>query len=172
MLEKFTEEEIEQIKQELKTRDRKAQKGKLIEQQMVRLEKLFPRDKCQVTGSVSYRHTITELKECLLTVCDHITHNYALKKKGTARCGGEHYVRAAFIPAEVEDRYREAFTMLVDVIEEWYLPWPEGERMAEENRKAAEKEREKMKEAWEQDAWKRDHDPLVRLKPGVKPRST
>ncbi|MBQ8082250.1 MAG: hypothetical protein IJ240_10200 [Clostridia bacterium] len=167
MLEKFTEEEIEQIKRELKKRDSKARKEKLIEQQMYRLEKLFPRDKYQVTGSVSYRHTVTELKECLLTICDHITHNYALKKKGTARHDGEHYVRAGLIPAETEDRYREAFTMLVDVIEEWYLPWPEGDRIAEENRKAVEKKRAEMA-----DAWKQDHEPLVRLKPGVKPHST
>lgn len=127
MLERFTEEEIAQIKRELSERDRKAQKSKLVENEMRRLEALFPRNKYQVTGSVSYRNTITELKEYLLAVCDHITHNYTLRAKPTMRQKGEHYVRATCVPGEIEERYRQAFSDLVDVIEKHYLPWDKVE---------------------------------------------
>lgn len=159
MLERFTEEEIAQIKRELGQLERKAQKSKLVEQEMVRLEKLFPRGKYLVTGSVSYRNTISELKEDMMAICDHITHNYTLKAKPTARHKGEHYVRAGCVPGEVSEIYRQAFSDLVDVIEKWYIPW---DLVMDEEPESD----EPTEPVFVPDS--RDSRHLVKLKPGVK----
>ena len=116
-----------------------------------------------VTGSVSYRNTLSELKEDLLAICDHITHNYTLKTKPTLRHKSAHHVRAACVPGEISERYRQAFSEIVDVIEKYYLPW-EGAADQEAERKPT----PRPEPVFGPDPGDSRH--LVKLKPGVVPR--
>ena len=69
MIEKFTEEELAQIKKELKERDSKSQKEYLTDREVRRLEMLFPRQEYSPQGL----YPASELKLALFMICDYCT---------------------------------------------------------------------------------------------------
>ena len=118
MLEKFTPEEIEQLRQELKFRDRSSQKSILIERDLRRIEKAFDRN----LYSPMELYPAYEIKGALTTIVDHATGNYALKVKPTHKKPNPHYTRNVTVPAAIADVYAELVRRIVDAVIELKLP--------------------------------------------------
>lgn len=158
MLEQFTEEQIAQIKKELQAREKQSQKQSIVGDQIKRIEELFPKAIYSSSGNGLY--ATSEIKDCLLKICDHITNNYVVKTKWTRAHPGKHLVRAGVIPGEIVQKYHDAFAELVDVIEKWNIPMPKAEK-PEEKQEVCQEPR------FAPDPYDARH--LVKIKPGVKP---
>lgn len=118
MLEKFTPEEIEQLRQELKFRDRSSQKSILIEDELRRIERAFDRN----IYSPMELYPAYEIKGALTTIVDHATGNYALKVRPTHKKPNPHYTRNVTVPVVKEDVYLELVHRIVDAVIELKLP--------------------------------------------------
>ena len=123
MLEQFTDEQIEQIRKELKEIDHKSQKQYSLRDQVERIENMFPRSIYTSAGNGLF--ATGQIKDVLFILCDHLTNNYEVKTKRTRAHNGQHLVRSSCIPDSVMETYRGAFTDLVNCLEKWNVPFSE-----------------------------------------------
>lgn len=119
MLEKFTVEEINELRKELKDYDRKNQKSIFIQDELNRIDAIFDREKYRK----KYIYPDRDIREALTTIADHITGNYVRKTRFTKAINDTHWVRATCIPADKEAVYKEAVSRIVDVIVDLKMPY-------------------------------------------------
>ena len=124
MIEKFTEEELAQIRAEIRERDRVSQKDRLLANQFRRALKVLHFDQGK-TDSGSFG--IFEVKGALTLLVDHAMNNYVVNERKRDFKGRKMYKRNALVPGDMEQKYLAAFTRLVDTLEEFSEPWKKGE---------------------------------------------
>ena len=129
MLEKFTPEEIEQIKKELGIRDRMCHKQIVLREQQDRLEKLFPRKAYSCEGIGLY--CTKEIIDAITMLTDHCLNNYKQTDRTTVRHHGQRYVRHCNIPDDMEAEYLRVYTEFVDLMEKNNVPWQEVQEFIE-----------------------------------------
>ena len=109
MIEKFTEEELEIIKRELKELPKDKAKRDYCEKEIERLHRAYPNEK--VSGA---RHPY-ELTKTIFSIIDDFMGNFS-KAIDNGRKYKSTYTRAIYIPKEFADEYRQCFGEIVDVL--------------------------------------------------------
>ena len=124
MLEKFTPEEIAQIRQELKHYKPQSNKSNLCESDIKRLDEAFAdyRNKLGVFAS-------SDLKLEIWDICDYVVCNLRIDTK---KVGRNKYKRSSYVPHEDREDFRETFRKIVDVILEMKKPIKERFSMMDE----------------------------------------
>ncbi len=123
MLEKFTPEEINQIKKELGMKEKLSHKQIVLKDQQDRLERLFPRRIYCAEGIGLY--ATKDIIDAVTLLTDHVLNNYVEKMKYTSRHKGKHYVRCGNIPEDMENEFYRVYKEFVDLIEKNNVPWTE-----------------------------------------------
>ena len=122
MIEKFTPEELAQIRKELREKDRVTQKDHLLKDQFNRAICAlgFRRD-----PDLQASFSAFDVKSALTLLVDHALKNYTVndRKRGNQRTT---WKRNPLVPAEIEGKYLDVYTRLVDVLEETSVPWKKG----------------------------------------------
>lgn len=107
MIEKFTQEEIEQIKKELQLKaPYNGSKKTLLEKQYTRIGQIFT-----MTENNKKSYAKADVWDALVTICDHTLENYCVREtrpKRMTRYASIHRI----------DDYRELMENLIDVIED------------------------------------------------------
>lgn len=120
LIEKFTPEELDQIRKELREKDRVSQKDKLLRDQFSRAVRVldFRRDPDLQSSFSAY-----DVKGALSLLVDHALKNYVINERHRSAANRTTYKRNPLIPGEMEGKYLAAYTKLVDVLEEVSVPW-------------------------------------------------
>lgn len=120
LIEKFTPEELAQIRKELREKDRVSQKDKLLRNQFGRAIRVldFRRDPDLQSSFSAY-----DVKGALSLLVDHALKNYVINERHRSATNRTTYKRNPLIPGELEGKYLAAYTKLVDVLEEFSVPW-------------------------------------------------
>lgn len=120
LIEKFTPEELAQIRKELREKDRVSQKDKLLRDQFSRAVCVldFRRDPDLQSSFSAY-----DVKGALSLLVDHALKNYVINERHRSATNRTTYKRNPLIPGELEGKYLAAYTKLVDVLEEVSVPW-------------------------------------------------
>lgn len=120
LIEKFTPEELAQIRKELREKDRVSQKDKLLRDQFSRAVRVldFRRDPDLQSSFSAY-----DVKGALSLLVDHALKNYVINERHRSATNRTTYKRNPMIPGELEGKYLAAYTKLVDVLEEVSVPW-------------------------------------------------
>ena len=120
LIEKFTPEELDQIRKELREKDRVNQKDKLLRDQFSRAVRVldFRRDPDLQSSFSAY-----DVKGALSLLVDHALKNYVINERHRSATNRTTYKRNPLIPGELEGKYLAAYTKLVDVLEEVSVPW-------------------------------------------------
>lgn len=120
LIEKFTPEELDQIRKELREKDRVSQKDKLLRDQFSRAVRVldFRRDPDLQSSFSAY-----DVKGALSLLVDHALKNYVINERHRSATNRTTYKRNPLIPGELEGKYLAAYTKLVDVLEEVSVPW-------------------------------------------------
>lgn len=122
MLEKFTLEEIEQIKKELKDyRPDTLKKQDVCKADIQRLKEAYDDEEHRSRAIwPSY-----DINTALFTICDHITSNYAVNARKSMN-GKVIYKHRGYVRKETKEIYRQAFMRMTDIIielkQENYFP--------------------------------------------------
>ena len=121
MIEKFTPEELIQIRRELNERDRVSQKDKLLREQYSRaINALDFRRDPELQNSFS----VFDVKNALTLLVDHALKNYTVNEKKQPNSRGSRvWKRNPLVPDEIADKYLAAYTRIVDVLEDISEPW-------------------------------------------------
>ncbi len=123
MIEKFTPEELEQIRAELKARDHMSQKDCLLREQMQRLSKaLYIKEKQANNCCVG-----NDVKAAMTVLVDNALNNYE-QSSHKARRGITEWRRRKSVPDLMAEKYLNAYARLVDVLEEVAEPWKDTRR--------------------------------------------
>jgi len=120
LIEKFTPEELAQIRKELREKDRVSQKDRILAGDFRRAIKAIHFDQGKTEGGSFGIH---EVKGALTLLVDHALNNYVVNDKRTDYKGRTMYKRNPLIPGEMEEKYQAAYKKLVDVLEEISEPW-------------------------------------------------
>ena len=120
MIEKFTPEELAQIRQELKAMDQTTQKASMLGEQFRRVIGVLG---IKADDELSRSFSAFDVKNAMTLRCDHAMKNYELNRRKT-RANQRVWKRTCSVPAGKEDRYLECYTKLVDVLEKYSEPWP------------------------------------------------
>lgn len=123
MLEKFTAEEIEQIKKELKAAHATTliNKTVAVKDQLGRLEKIYPRELFMHDNI--WLCPSSEIKDCLFIIVDHILKNY--KPGKTVKFHKPCYERVRGVNYKLQPEYERVVKELIDVIERNNVEWEE-----------------------------------------------
>ena len=123
MIEKFTDEELAQIRKELREKDRVSQKDKPLRDQ-------FSRAICvldfRMDPDLQSSFSAYEVKGALSLLVDHALKNYVINERRRNTTNQTTYKRNPLIPGEMEAKYLAAYTAIVDVLEEISEPWAGG----------------------------------------------
>ena len=123
MIEKFTPEELAQIRAELKARDHMSQKDCLLREQMQRLSKVLYIGEKQAANC----YARFDVKSAMTVLVDNAMNNYELNPR-KAEKGVTEWRRRNSVPDLIAEKYLTAYTRLVDVLEEIAEPWEEIRR--------------------------------------------
>ncbi len=126
MLEKFTPDEIAQLKLELRNYKPQSNKTNLCEQDIVRLERAFSEYRDRIGIFPSY-----DLKRDIWDICDWAVCNLRIDTK-PGKFGRDKYKRSSYVRPEDTEVYRELFHRIVDAILEMKKPIKEHFPMLEE----------------------------------------
>lgn len=119
LIEKFTPEELTQIRNELREKDRVSQKDRILAGEFRRALRALHFDQGKTEGG---SFGIFEVKSALTLLVDHALNNYVVNEKKHDYKGQKMYKRNPLIPGEMEEKYLAAYTKLVDVLEEFSVP--------------------------------------------------
>lgn len=123
MIEKFTPEELEQIRKELRERDRCSTKDRLLEEQLSRVISAFGfKGDPEMMSSFS----TFDVKNAMTLLVDHALNNYVLNEKKT-RAQKRIWKRNAQVPGAIERKYLDVYTRLADVLVGASEPWKKDE---------------------------------------------
>lgn len=119
MIEKFTPEELAQIRKELKEMDRSTQKSNLLYEQYVRAINVLG---IKSDEELSRSFSSFDVKNAMTMLCDHALKNYELNQRKSLP-NKRIWKRTSSIPTGKEERYLECYTSLVDVLEKYSELW-------------------------------------------------
>ena len=131
MLEKFTPEEIAQLKKELKELTSGEQKLQLVEDAIEKVYELPKREGDSPYLRGYYSKPRKDIRNSLLALCDMTLANYTLKMRKTKNDthSTEVYSRRTGVPAEMANDYKEMCGRLVAIVAEY---WDKGNKNAKE----------------------------------------
>lgn len=126
MIEKFTEEEIKQIRMEIAELDARAGDNRLKKNLIFRkrILSLFPekhypagcgRKQNGMSEGISNMHIAKSIETSIFMICDYTFGNYVLT---TDRFGQNEYQRSSEIMTDV-DNYRQMGNDIIEVIKKW-----------------------------------------------------
>ena len=123
MIEKFTPEELAQIRKELREKDHVSRKEFLLKEQLQRALRALHYDQVKMDNC---SFVSAEIKNALTLLVDHALNNYMKDEAKSRNAGKTLYKRNTLIPGNMEKKYLEAYTKIVDVLEEISEPWEDA----------------------------------------------
>lgn len=115
MIERFTPEELDQIRKELKEVDHVSQKDKLLKPEYFRLVRALGFKQYEELRS---SFSLFDVKNAITMLVDHALKNYVPNPRGK-----KSWKRSASVPDKMASKYVEVYGKIVDVLEEAAEPW-------------------------------------------------
>ena len=118
MIEKFTPEEIEILRKELKDYNPKSYKPDVCADGIKLIDEAFPFNEYDAMNLYARK----ELVDALYCICDHVTANYSRNTRGVHGKTQYRLKRHSYVQESKREKYKEVFDKIVAVILENKMP--------------------------------------------------